>query len=42
MAGVRHSFRNLKMSHPNQFIKIKEGVNQMEKMNLKVLDFKDG
>jgi hypothetical protein len=27
---------------PNQFIKIKEGNNQMEKMNLKVLEFKAG
>ena len=36
--GTIQKFENVT---PNQFIKIKEGVNQMEKMNLKVLDFKE-
>jgi tetratricopeptide (TPR) repeat protein len=35
--GTIQKFKNVT---PNQFIKIKEGVNQIEKMNLKVLDFK--
>lgn len=35
--GTIQKFKNIT---PNQFIKIKEGVNQMEKMNLKILDFK--
>ena len=36
-SGLVQTFKNL---HPDQFIKIKEGVDQPEKMDLKVLDFK--
>ena len=36
--GTIQKFKNIA---PNQFIKIKEGVNQIEKMNLKILDFKE-
>ena len=36
--GTIQKFKNVT---PDQFIKIKEGVNQMEKMNLKVLEFKE-
>jgi FG-GAP-like repeat/ASPIC and UnbV len=35
--GTIQKFKNIS---PNQFIKIKEGVNQVEKQNLKVLNFK--
>jgi hypothetical protein len=37
--GTIQKFKNIT---PDQFIKIKEGVNQIEKMNLKVLEFKEG
>ena len=36
-SGIVQTFKNL---HPDQFIKIKEGIDHPEKMDLKMLDFK--